>query len=89
MYLLIVNVSTFMIINSLEMWSFELMVLLSGLLPNPQLETAVLSVWFELFTSRLMQYLPIGLSSKIFHFHALLTDTLHWFLVLIQPQQFG
>lgn len=89
MYLLIVNVSTFMIINSLEMWSFELMVLLSGLLPNPQLETAVLSVWFELFTSRLMQYLPIGLSSKIFHFQALLTDTLHWFLVLIQPQQFG
>ncbi|CAN4086639.1 unnamed protein product [Withania somnifera] len=28
----------------LEMWSFELMVLLSGLLPNPQLETSVLSI---------------------------------------------
>ncbi|KAG8366682.1 hypothetical protein BUALT_Bualt17G0104900 [Buddleja alternifolia] len=28
----------------LEWWSFELLVLLSGLLPNPQLETSVLSV---------------------------------------------
>lgn len=30
----------------LEMWSFESMVLLSGLLPNPKLETSVLSIWF-------------------------------------------
>lgn len=30
--------------NSLEMWSFELIVLLSGLLPNPELETSVLSI---------------------------------------------
>ncbi|XP_061343667.1 protein DETOXIFICATION 16-like isoform X1 [Gastrolobium bilobum] len=29
----------------LEMWSFEMMVLLSGLLPNPKLETSVLSIW--------------------------------------------
>ncbi|KAI3410700.1 uncharacterized protein J3R85_018550 [Psidium guajava] len=29
---------------SLEWWSFELLILLSGLLPNPQLETSVLSV---------------------------------------------
>ncbi|OEL33138.1 Protein DETOXIFICATION 16 [Dichanthelium oligosanthes] len=28
----------------LEWWSFELLVLLSGLLPNPQLETSVLSI---------------------------------------------
>ncbi|CAN6195226.1 unnamed protein product [Urochloa humidicola] len=28
----------------LEMWSFELVVLLSGLLPNPKLETSVLSI---------------------------------------------
>jgi MATE family multidrug resistance protein len=28
----------------LEMWSFELIVLLSGLLPNPKLETSVLSI---------------------------------------------
>ncbi|XVF11667.1 hypothetical protein REPUB_Repub08aG0046900 [Reevesia pubescens] len=30
---------------SLEWWSFELLILMSGLLPNPQLETSVLSVW--------------------------------------------
>jgi hypothetical protein len=30
---------------SLEWWSFELLILLSGLLPNPELETSVLSVW--------------------------------------------
>ncbi|KAL2892158.1 Protein DETOXIFICATION 17, partial [Bienertia sinuspersici] len=29
---------------SLEMWSFEMMVLLGGLLPNPTLETSVLSI---------------------------------------------
>lgn len=30
------------------MWSFEMMVLLSGLLPKPELETSVLSVWLVL-----------------------------------------
>lgn len=30
---------------SLEWWSFELIILISGLLPNPQLETSVLSIW--------------------------------------------
>ncbi|EEF36019.1 conserved hypothetical protein [Ricinus communis] len=34
--------SAFMV--CLEMWSFEMMVLLSGLLPNPKLETSVLSI---------------------------------------------
>jgi MATE family multidrug resistance protein len=29
----------------MEWWSFELLVLLSGLLANPKLETAVLSIW--------------------------------------------
>ncbi|GMP83545.1 hypothetical protein CsSME_00037420 [Camellia sinensis var. sinensis] len=33
----------------LESWSFELLILLSGLLPNPQLETSVLSVWYVLY----------------------------------------
>ncbi|RZC91945.1 hypothetical protein C5167_021655 [Papaver somniferum] len=28
-------------------WSFEIMILLSGLLPNPQLETSVLSIWYD------------------------------------------
>lgn len=31
--------------DSLKVWTFELMVLLSGLLPNPKLETSVLSIW--------------------------------------------
>uniref|UniRef100_A0A3Q7H703 Protein DETOXIFICATION n=1 Tax=Solanum lycopersicum TaxID=4081 RepID=A0A3Q7H703_SOLLC len=30
--------------KGLEIWSFEMMVLLSGLLPNPKLETSVLSI---------------------------------------------
>lgn len=32
-------------ICSLEWWSFELIILQSGLLPNPKLETSVLAVW--------------------------------------------
>nr|POF10616.1 protein detoxification 16 [Quercus suber] len=32
------------IMNTLEIWSFEMMVLLSGLLPNPKLETSVMSI---------------------------------------------
>ncbi|RDX57846.1 Protein DETOXIFICATION 16, partial [Mucuna pruriens] len=53
--------------SSLEMWSFELMVLLSGLLPNPKLETSVLSIWlvfiFEILnTSAAVWMIPFGLS---------------------------
>jgi MATE family multidrug resistance protein len=29
----------------MEWWSFEILVLLTGLLPNPKLETAVMSIW--------------------------------------------
>ncbi|AES76569.2 MATE efflux family protein [Medicago truncatula] len=47
----------------LEMWSFELMVLLSGLLPNPKLETSVLSI--SLNTSALVWMIPFGLSGAI------------------------
>lgn len=32
-------------LNSFEMWSFELVGILSGLLPNPKVETSVLSIW--------------------------------------------
>ncbi|KAK9167372.1 hypothetical protein Scep_002563 [Stephania cephalantha] len=34
----------FNLCNSLEIWTFELVVLLSGFLPNPKLETSVLSI---------------------------------------------
>ncbi|XP_059303425.1 protein DETOXIFICATION 16-like [Lycium ferocissimum] len=47
----------------LEMWSFELMVLLSGLLPNPQLETSVLSICLN--TAATVWMIPFGLSSAI------------------------
>ncbi|KAI4347229.1 hypothetical protein L6164_008059 [Bauhinia variegata] len=47
----------------LEMWSFELMVLLSGLLPNPTLETSVLSV--SLNTAAIVWMIPFGLSGAV------------------------
>lgn len=47
----------------LEMWSFEMMVLLSGLLPNPKLETSVLSV--SLNTAATVWMIPFGLSGAV------------------------
>ncbi|TKY44768.1 MATE efflux family protein DTX1 [Spatholobus suberectus] len=44
----------------LEMWSFEMMVLLSGLLPNPKLETSVLSICLN--TAAAAWMIPFGLS---------------------------
>ncbi|PWA88040.1 multi antimicrobial extrusion protein [Artemisia annua] len=44
----------------LEIWSFEMMVLLSGFLPNPQLETSVLSI--SLNTCSMIYMIPLGLS---------------------------
>ncbi|GMN52146.1 hypothetical protein TIFTF001_021285 [Ficus carica] len=48
---------------SLEIWSFEMMVLLSGLLPNPQLETSVLSI--SLNTCSMVYMIPLGISGVI------------------------
>ncbi|QHO43187.1 Protein DETOXIFICATION [Arachis hypogaea] len=47
----------------LEMWSFEMMVLLSGLLPNPQLETSVLSICLN--TAAAVWMIPFGLSGAV------------------------
>ncbi|XP_020087710.1 protein DETOXIFICATION 16-like isoform X1 [Ananas comosus] len=47
----------------LEWWSFELLVLLSGLLPNPQLETSVLSI--SLNTASMVFMVPFGLGAAI------------------------
>ncbi|KAK8455434.1 hypothetical protein SEVIR_4G167500v4 [Setaria viridis] len=47
----------------LEMWSFELIVLLSGLLPNPKLETSVLSI--SLNTAAFVWMIPFGLGSAV------------------------
>lgn len=47
----------------LEWWSFELLVLLSGFLPNPRLETSVLSI--TLNTSNCVFMIPFGLGAAI------------------------
>ncbi|KAL6640139.1 hypothetical protein ACP70R_021988 [Stipagrostis hirtigluma subsp. patula] len=47
----------------MEWWSFEFLVLLSGLLPNPKLETAVLSICLHTITFAVM--VPIGLGAAI------------------------
>ncbi|KAE8678819.1 MATE efflux family protein 9-like [Hibiscus syriacus] len=48
---------------SLEVWSFEMMVLLSGLLPNPKLETSVLAI--SLNTCSTIYMIPLGLSAAV------------------------
>lgn len=45
----------------LEWWSFELIVLLSGLLPNPKLETAAITVSFS--TTALFFMIPYGVGA--------------------------
>ncbi|XP_057420421.1 protein DETOXIFICATION 16-like isoform X2 [Lotus japonicus] len=47
----------------LEMWSFEMMVLLSGLLPNPKLETSVLSICLN--TAETVWMIPFGFSAAV------------------------
>ncbi|KAI3942840.1 hypothetical protein MKW92_049249 [Papaver armeniacum] len=47
----------------LEWWSFELLILLSGLLPKPQLETSVLSIC--LTTISLVYMIPCGISAAL------------------------
>ncbi|KAL6629513.1 hypothetical protein ACP70R_029278 [Stipagrostis hirtigluma subsp. patula] len=49
----------------MEWWSFELLVLLSGLLPNPKLETAVLSICLN--TNSFAFTVPLGLGRAITH----------------------
>ncbi|XVF11668.1 hypothetical protein REPUB_Repub08aG0047000 [Reevesia pubescens] len=45
----------------LEWWSFELLILMSGLLPNPQLETSVLSVCLNTIST--LYAIPYGLGA--------------------------
>ncbi|KAK6266590.1 hypothetical protein QUC31_017427, partial [Theobroma cacao] len=52
------------VVICLEWRSFEILVLLSGLLPNSKFETSVLSVCYDLFTSTSVHfYLPYGISA--------------------------
>ncbi|KAL5140075.1 Protein DETOXIFICATION 12 [Glycine soja] len=45
----------------LEWWSFELLILLSGLLPNPQLETSVLSICLNTIST--LFSIPFGIAA--------------------------
>nr|QEY08343.1 MATE efflux family protein member 5b [Crocus sativus] len=47
----------------LEIWSFEMLLLLSGFLPNPKLETSVFSICLN--TSSLVFMIPVGLSAVV------------------------
>ncbi|TJX49219.1 MATE family efflux transporter, partial [Soehngenia saccharolytica] len=47
----------------LEYWSFEMLILFSGLLPNPKLETSVLSICLN--TVSLAYMVPFGLSAAV------------------------
>ncbi|XP_057868201.2 protein DETOXIFICATION 16 [Cryptomeria japonica] len=47
----------------LEYWAFEMVVLLSGLLPNPKLETSVLSICLN--TGTLAYMIPFGLGAAV------------------------
>ncbi|XP_074562808.1 protein DETOXIFICATION 16 [Curcuma longa] len=46
-----------------EFWSFELLVLLSGILPNPKLETSVLSI--SLNTASMVFMVPFGFGAAV------------------------
>lgn len=86
--------SLLLLFYSLEQWTFQIMVLLSGALPNPKLQTSVLSIWLvtfflvkvlELF--HFMIRILYGMSlhrSFIFwmhHFHEFLSITNWTFLI--------
>ncbi|CAN4121735.1 unnamed protein product [Withania somnifera] len=47
----------------LEWWSYELLILLSGLLPNPQLETSVLSICLNSIST--LYAIPFGLAGAV------------------------
>ncbi|TVU16892.1 hypothetical protein EJB05_32895 [Eragrostis curvula] len=49
----------------MEWWSFEILVLLSGLLPNPKLETAVLSICFNTYSFAFSVPMGLGAAASI------------------------
>jgi hypothetical protein len=48
---------------SLELWCFELIVILAGLLPNPEDQVSAMTVCFN--TAALCFMLPLGLSTAV------------------------
>ncbi|KAE9618715.1 putative multi antimicrobial extrusion protein [Lupinus albus] len=55
------------LMTCLEWWSFELLVLLSGLLPNPKLETSVLSVCVNTIATLYTIPFGIGAAARLDH----------------------
>ncbi|RVW79708.1 Protein detoxification 16 [Vitis vinifera] len=53
------------IMQCLQVWSVEMMVLLSGLLPNPKLETSVLSISLNIYAILYMIFLGISGATSI------------------------
>lgn len=55
--------------NSLKWWAFEIVTLMAGRLPNPQLETSVLSIWYvyiyKKHTLKLLLYIECITNSKL------------------------
>ncbi|TYK28475.1 protein DETOXIFICATION 16-like isoform X1 [Cucumis melo var. makuwa] len=49
----------------LELWSFEMVVLLSGLLPNPKLETSVLSIRMHTLVTEISMFLLYFVSTRV------------------------
>ncbi|KAI8534503.1 hypothetical protein RHMOL_Rhmol10G0095000 [Rhododendron molle] len=73
----------------LEWWSFELFILLSGLSPNPELETSVLSIWSDGFPMpiyfTLHRVFFVDLLLIYIFISSLTTATLHFYI----PYSFG
>ncbi|GMN38681.1 hypothetical protein TIFTF001_007915 [Ficus carica] len=51
------------VMTCLEWWSFELLILMSGILPNPELETSVLSVCLSTIST--LYTIPYGLGAAV------------------------
>ncbi|XP_030499344.2 protein DETOXIFICATION 12-like [Cannabis sativa] len=49
------------VMSCLEWWSFELLILMSGILPNPQLETSVLSICLQTIST--LYAIPFGVGA--------------------------
>uniref|UniRef100_A0A3Q7FAC1 NADH:quinone oxidoreductase/Mrp antiporter membrane subunit domain-containing protein n=1 Tax=Solanum lycopersicum TaxID=4081 RepID=A0A3Q7FAC1_SOLLC len=71
--------------QSLKWWSFEVLILLSGLLPNPKLETSVLSTWYVCMQHFMITYFMLN-SSFVYStdphilFISLMISSLYFFI---------
>lgn len=71
--------------HSLKWWSLEVLTLLSGLLPNPKLETSVLSTWYVCMQHFMITYFMLN-SSFVYStdphilFISLMISSLYFFI---------